>query len=177
MILDLFLMSVILFIAVAIVHSSSLLTSVILATAMSVLCALLYVVMAAPDVALTEASIGACVTTCFLLATLKYLNKDTDKLKIDYLAIGICIILFVAIVCHSLELHEYGAVDSLTNGGAVAYYKSNFGKDTGLLSIVNSILASYRGFDTFGETLVIFIAGVSLLLILGKKNQEKKDEK
>ena len=167
----------ILCIAVAIVHSTSLLSAVILTTAMSILCALLYAIMAAPDVALTEASIGACVTTCFLLATLKYVNKDTDKLNIDYLSMGICIALFIAIIFHSLGLHEYGYVDSLTNGGAVAYYKENFGKDTGLLSIVNSILASYRGFDTFGETLVIFVAGVSLLLILGKKNQEKKNEK
>ena len=177
MILDIFIMTLILCVAIAIVHSASLLSAVILTTAMSVLCALLYAVMAAPDVALTEASIGACVTTCFLLATLKYLNKDTDKSSVDYLAIGMCVVLFVVIVSHSLALHEYGDVGSLTNGGAVEYYKSNFGKDTGLLSIVNSILASYRGFDTFGETLVIFIAGVSLLLILGKKNQEKKNEK
>ena len=170
-------MMLILCIAIALVHSASLLSAVILATAMSVLCVLLYTIMAAPDVALTEASIGTCVTTCFLLATLKYANKDTDKLSVDYLAIGICITLFIAIIFHSLGLHEYGDIDSLANSGAVSYYKDNFGKDTGLLSIVNSILASYRGFDTFGETLVIFVAGVSLLLILGKKNQEKKNEK
>ena len=32
---------------------------------------------------------------------------------------------------------------------------------------MTSILASYRGFDTFGETGVVFIAGVAVALLLG----------
>lgn len=176
MILDVSVMMVILFLAIAIVHSKSLLGVVILSTAMSVMCALLYALMAAPDVALTESAIGACVTTCFFLATLKYLSKDTDRSRVDYLALGVCATFFVVIILHSFELHDYGSIDAMTNSGAVSYYKTNFGKDTGLLSVVNSILASYRGFDTFGETLVIFIAGVCLSLILGKKSNRKADE-
>ena len=34
-------------------------------------------------------------------------------------------------------------------------------------NMVTAVLASYRGYDTFGETLVIFTAGIAVLLLLG----------
>ena len=33
--------------------------------------------------------------------------------------------------------------------------------------MVTSVLASYRGYDTLGETAVIFTAGIGLLLLIG----------
>ncbi|HIJ06646.1 MAG: hypothetical protein XE11_0128 [Methanomicrobiales archaeon 53_19] len=38
--------------------------------------------------------------------------------------------------------------------------------DIGIDNIVTAILASYRGFDTLGEVLVIFTAGISVALLL-----------
>ncbi len=43
----------------------------------------------------------------------------------------------------------------------------------GLPNIVTAILASYRGYDTLGETAVIFTAGVAVLLIL-RRNDESE---
>jgi multicomponent Na+:H+ antiporter subunit B len=34
-------------------------------------------------------------------------------------------------------------------------------------NLVTAVLASYRGYDTFGETVVIFTAGLAVLLLLG----------
>ena len=34
--------------------------------------------------------------------------------------------------------------------------------------MVTSVLASYRGYDTLGEVVVIFTAGVGVLVILGR---------
>jgi len=34
-------------------------------------------------------------------------------------------------------------------------------------NVVTAVLASYRGFDTFGEVVVIFAAGLGVLLLLG----------
>jgi len=41
---------------------------------------------------------------------------------------------------------------------------------------VTSVLASYRGYDTLGETAVIFTAGIAVLLIL-RKNEDDNDKK
>ena len=37
----------------------------------------------------------------------------------------------------------------------------------GIPNIVTAVLASYRGYDTLGETVVIFTAGLGVLLLLG----------
>lgn len=160
--------------AVFLVTSSSLLNAVVFSGFFSILCALLYLLMLAPDVALTEAAIGSCVTTCFFLGALKYLREKSKKIKIDILALILFSIFTILLFYFSMDLHEYGSIDSVTNHGAVDYYKKRFAEDTGLLSIVNSILASYRGFDTFGETVVIFVAGMCVFLICDKKIIMKK---
>ena len=40
----------------------------------------------------------------------------------------------------------------------------------GITNVVTSVLAGYRGFDTLGEVVVIFIAGISVLGILRKRS-------
>ena len=39
-------------------------------------------------------------------------------------------------------------------------------KETGAQNLVTAVLADYRGFDTLGETVVIFTAGAATILIL-----------
>lgn len=39
--------------------------------------------------------------------------------------------------------------------------------ETGATNIVTAVLADYRGYDTLGETVVIFAAGLGCLLIAG----------
>ena len=38
---------------------------------------------------------------------------------------------------------------------------------------VTSVLASYRGYDTFGEVVVIFTAGIGVLLLLGRNRSRE----
>ena len=55
--------------------------------------------------------------------------------------------------------------------------------DIGIPNIVTSVLASYRGYDTFGETIVVFTAGVAVLVLLknntnvSKQNNKKSKRK
>jgi multicomponent Na+:H+ antiporter subunit B len=39
-------------------------------------------------------------------------------------------------------------------------------KDTNVPNVVTSVLADYRGYDTLGETTVIFTAGIGVMLLL-----------
>lgn len=47
------------------------------------------------------------------------------------------------------------------------YYIKNSHHETGAPNFVTAVLADYRGYDTLGETTVIFTAGLACLLILG----------
>jgi len=41
---------------------------------------------------------------------------------------------------------------------------------------VTAILGSYRGFDTLGETAVVFTAGIGVLLLLSGLRRRREDE-
>ena len=49
--------------------------------------------------------------------------------------------------------------------------------DIGIPNIVTSVLASYRGYDTFGETIVVFTAGVAVLVLLQNNKKNPKNTK
>jgi len=46
-------------------------------------------------------------------------------------------------------------------------------KDTHTPNIVTAVLADYRGYDTLGETVVIFAAGLTCVLILIKRKSKE----
>jgi multicomponent Na+:H+ antiporter subunit B len=58
----------------------------------------------------------------------------------------------------------------------VPRYLEESGAEIGLPNVVTSVLASYRGYDTLGETTVIFTAGIGVLLLLGGRRKEKRAE-
>ena len=45
-------------------------------------------------------------------------------------------------------------------------YIENAREETGAANMVTAVLADYRGFDTLGETVVVFTAGIACVLIL-----------
>ena len=47
------------------------------------------------------------------------------------------------------------------------YYIEHSHHETGAPNFVTAVLADYRGYDTLGETTVIYTAGLACLLILG----------
>lgn len=50
-----------------------------------------------------------------------------------------------------------------------AYYIEESMADTETPNVVTSVLIDYRGYDTFGETIVIFTAGLACVVLLRRK--------
>jgi len=178
--LELALLSIILVLGTALIFVVDYMKSIIIIAIISVLAAVTYLVMAAPDVALTEAAVGACASTCVLLVGLRYLEGEKSiphKWWQLSFCIGLCIALLVALCYYSMEMHQYGDSMAIVKGGASHYYMANIEKDIGIRSLVTAILASYRGMDTFCETLVIFTAGMCVIFVFGcsclKPNKER----
>ena len=55
---------------------------------------------------------------------------------------------------------------------AAAYYVENAYEDTDTPNMVTATLADYRSFDTLGETVVVFAAGLACALILRRSRTE-----
>ena len=137
--------------------------------------AILYTFLLAPDVAMTEAAIGAGVTTLLLLLTIaRTARPSTDKLRerIHLPAVAVVgalvLLLCVAVVP---EMYPVGITETpvWSNPDVTQHYIQETYAQTGVENAVTSVLAAYRGFDTFGEAVVVFAAGVSTLLVLKRE--------
>ncbi len=153
--------------------SRSLIESVILMSVFSLFIGICYLFMDAPDVAMTETALGACLSTCVLLNLVKIVGEDVgspQKTKI-VLATLLCITLVACLSWASLDLPQFGTEDSPLQTHLTKYYLENTRNDIAIPSVVAAILASYRGYDTLGETTVILIAGLAVLVIISRRKK------
>ncbi|MDM8335125.1 DUF4040 domain-containing protein [Wolbachia pipientis] len=170
-ILNVILLLLLLTVTVFIVLSKHLVVIGVLMCAFSSFIALMYLIMNAPDVAITEASVGAGLSTVFTFAALS-LIKD-HKVNLSYNPITLFFMSFLA-VCLSyfmIQLPDFGNHDAPIHSHVAPYYIENTERVTGILNIVTAILASFRGYDTFGETIVVFTAALCITLILKEEKE------
>ena len=144
----------------------------------SLLCAGLYLILKAPDVGLTEAAIGSCISTVILVSFVGKIYKDTHKTKVNKLQLLVSIGMFFVLCSVIKFLPEFGNSSNVTSSNEVTqYFVENTKAEIKLESVVAAILASFRGFDTFGETVVIYTALLCVLLILSNGNNVRKNAK
>lgn len=147
-------------------------------------------ILDAPDVAFTEAAVGAGITTILMLATLSLtpsrrtkrdrlssadFEEKTSGLKV--IPLLVVIITGCALIYGTFDMPHYGD----PNAPIQVYPDPSFVKKSqpdmhGLPNVVTAILASYRGYDTLGETAVIFTAGIAVLIILRKSTAADEDQ-
>ena len=156
--------------ALAMVRLGNLFAVVMLSGIFSLSAAALYVVLDAVDVAFTEASVGAGIATVLMLGTLA-LTTTEEAIKENSRNWGA---LFVVVVTGGVLI--YGTLDMPLYGDALApihqhvapRYILDSGTEVGVPNIVTSVLASYRGYDTLGEVVVIFTAALAVMCLIGR---------
>jgi multicomponent Na+:H+ antiporter subunit B len=161
------------FAALRLAMSKNLTESIIIMSVFSIFISICYLLMDGPDVAMTETALGACLSTCVLLNLIKICGEkvgSTNKIRV-ILASVLCAIFILALTWASMDLPEFGKEDSAVLTHVSQYYVSNTSTDIGIPSMVAAILASYRGYDTLGETTVILIAGIAVLVILSRRKK------
>ena len=152
----------------AVVSIRNLFSVVILSGIFSLLAAILYVVLDAVDVAFTEASVGAGISTLLLLGTLALTtDRELAKNRIKTIPLLIVIGTGVILIFGTLDMPLYGDPYAPPNLHVAPTFIKESMNETGLPNIVTSVLASYRGYDTFGEVVVIFTAAIGVLILLG----------
>ncbi|MGA7489391.1 MAG: DUF4040 domain-containing protein [Xanthobacteraceae bacterium] len=164
-------------VTLAIVRRRSLFAVVVLTIIYSFLMASILIVLDAVDVAMTEASVGAGISTVVLLATL-HLIKTTEmrtsrpRMLPLFVAVGTGAIL----VWGTLVLPPFGTADAIIHQHVVPRYIAETIRETNVPNVVTSVLADYRGYDTLGETTVIFTAGIGVMLLLrGARRRSDRD--
>ncbi|MBN2231491.1 MAG: hypothetical protein JW781_01540 [Deltaproteobacteria bacterium] len=87
------------------------------------------------------------------------------------------VVLTGALLLYGVEdMPAWGDPQSPANTHVSPRYIENAIPDTATPNIVTAVLADYRGYDTLGETTVIFTAGIACLYILRRpRNQRRKE--
>lgn len=164
-------------VTLAVVRVRNLFAVVALTGAFSFLMASVMMVLDAVDVAMTEASVGAGISTVLLLGAL-YLTKSSEApprfstLIPVIVAVGVGAVL----VYGSWGLPGFGLADTPVNTHVGEAYLERVIPDTEIPNVVTAVLASYRGFDTLGETAVIFTAGLAVMLLLGRSRRKDGED-
>lgn len=162
-------------VTIGIVRTRSLFAVVVLLGAYSFLMASVMVVLDAVDVAMTEASVGAGVSTVLVLGTL-YLTRvgEAPPRFSSALPLFIAVGVGLMLIYGTYGLPGFGLADTPVNTHVGQAYLDRSVPETGIPNVVTSVLASYRGFDTLGETTVIYTAGIGVLLLLKRFGSEKE---
>jgi multicomponent Na+:H+ antiporter subunit B len=158
--------------ALATVFLRDVLASVVVFGAYSLGMAMLWVLLRAPDVGLTEAAVGAGVMTpLFLLAIVRTRRPAGSRVlsRVDPAALGVAGLLGGTLLLTVPALPAVGDPGSPAATHVSPYYLANAYAETGMENVVTAILVGYRGFDTLGEVTVVFAAAVAVLVVLRRE--------
>lgn len=154
-------------ITIAIIRVRNLFAVVVLASAYSFVMATVMLVLDAVDVAMTEAAVGAGISTIVALSALYLTRADEAPFRVNLtIPTFVCLGVGAMLIYGTIGLPDFGVTDQPLHqhvGGA--YLERNY-EETHIPNVVTAVLASYRGFDTLGETTVIFTGGIGVLLLL-----------
>ncbi len=143
----------------------------------SLLSALLFVLMDAVDVAFTGAAVGAGISGLLMLSCLPLIGKYELPPRRYQPMLGLVVVTITG------ALLIYGTIDMPTFGVATApvqqhvapHYLQQSALEIAVPNVVTAVLASYRGFDTFGEVVVIFTAGLGVLALMGFHRSKEQE--
>ncbi|MCB2055675.1 MAG: DUF4040 domain-containing protein [Geminicoccaceae bacterium] len=156
--------------AIALVFVRNLFAVIMLSGIFSLTASLLYLLMDAVDVAFTEAAVGAGIATVLGLATLGIIGVQDEKPQQRSSLGSFVVVLITGIVLIQAanDMPAFGDPDAPIHRHVAPRYIEQSGEEVGVPNIVTSVLASYRGFDTMGEVMVVFTAACGVLVLMGR---------
>lgn len=176
-VIDIILFSMLVATAIAVVKMESLFAVVMLSGVFSLLSALLFVVLDAVDVAFTEAAVGAGISTVLMLGTIAQVRRTKIRNKtssgIPLLVVGVTT---AVLVYGTLDMPDFGDPLAPAQTHVAPDYLTRSVHEIDVPNVVTAILASYRGFDTLGETAVVFAAGIGVLMLIGGLRRRREDD-
>lgn len=155
--------------AIAVARTRSLLGAILLLGIYSLVSAAWLVVMDAADVAFTEAVVGAGISTIVLLGAILLVRSGPVRHNWRMTIAPALLVLGVGglLVYAAAGLPDFGDPASPANAHVGRSYLVETPKEIGVPNVVTAVLSSYRGFDTLGETVVVFAASIGVALMLG----------
>lgn len=190
-VIDVALLLFLVILAVAIIRVRDLFAAGMLFAIYSLLSSALFAVLDAGDVALTEAAVGAGISTLLVLACLALVRRyEHPTSGHNLIALLVVLVTGALLVYATLDLPEFGSADNPAQVHVGPFYIENTYPDMGIPNMVAAVLASYRSIDTMGEVFVVLAAALAVYAMMSvrphknmpgvgrrqKKRRQKKRE-
>ncbi len=157
----------------------SLFAVVMLSGVFSLLSALLFVTLDAVDVAFTEAAVGAGISTVLILGTLALTSRyEQPSKRSKVIPLIVVLVTGAALFYGTLDMPNFGDPNAAAQTHVAPEYLLQSPHEIDVPNVVTAVLASYRGYDTLGETAVVFTAAVGVLLLInGLRRRRRRNPK
>ena len=152
------------------IETPVMLHSVISLGAVGFLLSIVFLFLAAPDLAMTQIAVEI-VTLVLLLKATSRSHQERDVMSpwsVQKLAMGGMLVLLAILSAPMLgELPEFGepVMDRFADAPSNVYLREGL-EETGAANIVTAVLLDFRGYDTLGEATVLFCAALGALTVL-----------
>jgi len=161
-----FLLTLLVLTAVAIVRTRSLFAAVMLTGIFSLLMATNFFILDAADVALTEAAIGAGISTVLFLSALALTAENEHSVVTrPWLPMGVVLVTMLVLIYASFDKPRLGDPLAPVHQHVAPWYLEMTPKLIDIPNVVTAVLGSFRGYDTLGEVYVVVTAGIGVLFI------------
>ncbi len=169
-----FLLTLLVITAMAIVRTANLFVAIMLLGIFSLLMAANFFLLDAPDVALTEAAIGAGISTVLFLSALA-LTAERERKGSSHplVALSVVAVTTLVVVYATFDKPRFGDPQAPVHQHVAPWYLEQTEALMDIPNVVTAVLASYRGYDTLGEVFVVFTAGIGVLFVLGGRSRKR----
>ena len=96
-------------------------------------------------------------------------------LRYRALVVTIGMILLAALLLTIFRMPPFGDDSNPSNNEVVERYVSRSVEETGAENVIAGMILNYRGFDTFGESCVLFLAASCVCMLLGRDKHSFTD--
>ena len=93
-------------------------------------------------------------------------HEEKPSARRHWVALLLVVVTGATLVYATFDMPLYGDPNAPIHGHVAPRYLAETAEAIGVPNVVTAVLASYRGYDTLGETTVIFTAGIAVLLLL-----------
>ncbi|MEM1412848.1 MAG: DUF4040 domain-containing protein [Pseudomonadota bacterium] len=163
-----FILSLCVLVALGAMQARNLFTAVMLMGIFSLLVATEFLLLDAPDVALTEAAVGAGISTVLLLSALALTGEKEQSRPVHQgVATFVIVVTAILVVVATFEMPLLGDPSAPVQTHVAAEYIPMTRDLIDIPNIVTAVLASFRGYDTLGEVIVVLTAAIGVLFLIG----------
>ncbi|MBT8434397.1 MAG: DUF4040 domain-containing protein [Gammaproteobacteria bacterium] len=177
LIFDVFLLTLMVITALAIVQARNLFVAVMLSGIFSLLLAVNFFLLDAADVALTEAAVGAGISTVLFLGALAITaERETSPSANRIVALIVVVTTMLVVIYATFDQPRFGDPNAPVHQHVAPWYLEKTREAIDIPNVVTAVLGSFRGYDTLGEVFVVFTAGIGVLFLLGVRTGADADK-